>query len=37
VGGVVVTDQVDIQFGGDLLVELGEEFLELDCESPRVR
>src|SRR5690606_13841334 len=29
VGGVVVADQVDVELGGDLLVELGEELLEL--------
>ena len=28
-GGVVVTDQVHVQVGGDLLVQLGQELLEL--------
>jgi len=34
VGAVVVADQVDVQMGGDLVVDLGEEFLELDRPVP---
>jgi hypothetical protein len=37
VGGVVVADQVDIQAGGDLLVELGQELLELQRAVPAVQ
>ena len=30
VGAVVVTDQVDVEFGRDVVVELGQELLEFD-------
>ena len=37
VGGVVVADQVDVQVGGHLLVELGQELPELGGAVPAVQ
>jgi len=37
VGAVVVADQVHVQLGRDLLVDLGQELLELDGAVPAVQ
>jgi hypothetical protein len=36
-GGVVIADQMDVEVGGDFLVELGEELPEFDDRCRRCR
>ena len=36
VGAVVVTDQVHVHVVGDVVVDLGQELLELNCAMPAV-